>query len=75
MEWPIVAIIAVVLLIGGSKLPSLARNLGRAQGELKKGLAEGAEETARLESEKLAERAKFDDAVAREVSRRENPPT
>jgi sec-independent protein translocase protein TatA len=75
MEWPIVAIIAAVLLIGGSKLPSLARNLGRAQGELKKGLAEGAEEAAALEAAKAAkaaEKAKFDDAVAAEVAKRAN---
>ena len=37
--WIIVAL--VVVLFGGSRLPKIARNLGRAQGELKKGLAEG----------------------------------
>ncbi|MGA1764767.1 MAG: Sec-independent protein translocase subunit TatA/TatB [Ilumatobacteraceae bacterium] len=31
----------VVVLFGGSRLPKIARNLGRAQGELKKGLSEG----------------------------------
>jgi sec-independent protein translocase protein TatA len=30
-----------VVLFGGSRLPKIARNLGRAQGELKKGLSEG----------------------------------
>jgi len=30
-----------VVLFGGSRLPKIARNLGRAQGELKRGLAEG----------------------------------
>ncbi|MBT3249042.1 MAG: twin-arginine translocase TatA/TatE family subunit [Actinobacteria bacterium] len=44
-ELIIVAILAVVLF-GGSQLPKLARNLGRAQKELQKGLAEGAAETA-----------------------------
>jgi sec-independent protein translocase protein TatA len=29
------------VLFGGSRLPKIARNLGRAQGELKRGLAEG----------------------------------
>jgi sec-independent protein translocase protein TatA len=44
-EWFIV--LAVVLVIfGGSQLPKMARNLGRAQQELKKGLAEGAAEAA-----------------------------
>ncbi len=44
-ELIIVAILAVVLF-GGSQLPKLARNLGRAQKELQKGLAEGAAEAA-----------------------------
>ena len=39
-ELLIVAGIALVLF-GGSQLPKLARNLGRAQRELQKGLAEG----------------------------------
>jgi sec-independent protein translocase protein TatA len=39
--------LAVVLLVfGGAQLPKMARNLGRAQQELKKGLAEGAAESA-----------------------------
>ena len=37
--WIIIAL--VVVLFGGSRLPKIARNLGRAQGELKKGLLEG----------------------------------
>lgn len=37
--WIIIAL--AVVLFGGSRLPKIARNLGRAQGELKKGLAEG----------------------------------
>ncbi|HIM65318.1 MAG TPA: twin-arginine translocase TatA/TatE family subunit [Acidimicrobiia bacterium] len=44
-ELLIVLIIGVVLF-GGSQLPKLARNLGRAQKELQKGLAEGAREVA-----------------------------
>jgi sec-independent protein translocase protein TatA len=70
MEWPIVAVVALIVLIGGSKLPSLARNLGRAQGELKKGLAEGAQEASELAAAKVAEKAKFDAAVADEVAKR-----
>jgi len=42
-EWLIVAIIALVLF-GGSQLPKLARNIGQAQKEFKKGMAEAAEE-------------------------------
>ena len=37
--WIIIAL--AVVLFGGSRLPKIARNLGRAQGELKRGLAEG----------------------------------
>ena len=43
----VVAILAVVLLFGGRKLPELARGLGSASREFKKGIAEGdAEEAA-----------------------------
>ena len=42
-ELVLVAIVAVVLF-GGSQLPKLARNLGRAQKELRDGMAEGATE-------------------------------
>jgi sec-independent protein translocase protein TatA len=41
-EWIIVAIVAVVMLFGATKLPEIARNFGRAQGEFKKGLTDGA---------------------------------
>jgi len=44
-ELLIVAIIGLVLF-GGSQLPKLARNLGRAQKELQKGLAEGQEDAS-----------------------------
>ena len=43
-DWVIVAIIAVVVLFGASKLPDIARNLGRSSGEFKKGLKEGHDE-------------------------------
>ena len=42
-ELLIVAIIGLVLF-GGSQLPKLARNLGRAQRELQKGISGGAGE-------------------------------
>jgi sec-independent protein translocase protein TatA len=41
-EWGIIIVLAVVVLVfGGSQLPKLARSLGSAQNEFKKGLAEG----------------------------------
>lgn len=36
--------LAVLVLFGGSQLPKIARNIGKAQAELKKGLAAGADE-------------------------------
>jgi sec-independent protein translocase protein TatA len=42
-EWIIVLVI-VLLVFGGSQLPKLAKNLGKAQKEFKDGLAEGVEE-------------------------------
>ena len=42
-EW--ISVLVIVLVVcGGSQLPKVARNLGKAQNELKKGLAEGAAE-------------------------------
>jgi sec-independent protein translocase protein TatA len=37
----IVIIVAVVVLFGGTQIPKIARSLGSAQSEFKKGLAEG----------------------------------
>ncbi len=40
-EW-IIVLVVVLVIFGGSQLPKLARNLGKAQKEFKEGLAEGA---------------------------------
>lgn len=52
-EWLIVVIVALVLF-GGSQIPKLAKNLGQAQNEFKRGLSEGKQddETAEIEPEK-----------------------
>ena len=42
-EWIIVLVI-VLLVFGGSQLPKLAKNLGKAQKEFKDGLAEGSKD-------------------------------
>jgi sec-independent protein translocase protein TatA len=42
----VVVVIGAVLLFGATKLPQIARNLGKAQGEFKKGLKEGNVEDA-----------------------------
>jgi sec-independent protein translocase protein TatA len=40
----IVVLVVILVLFGGSRIPKLAKNLGQAQKEFKKGLAEGAKE-------------------------------
>ena len=37
----IVIVVAAIVIFGGSRIPKLARSLGSAQSEFKKGLAEG----------------------------------
>ena len=39
-EWLVILLVAV-LLFGGKKIPELARSLGKARFEFKKGLSEG----------------------------------
>jgi sec-independent protein translocase protein TatA len=60
--WIVLAVI--LLLFGGSQLPKLARNLGKAQKEFKDGLAEGreADEAAKAEAAKI-ESAKNDSST------------
>ena len=60
----ILILVIVVLLFGSKKIPDLARSLGKAKGEFKKGTAEGEallkEEEAKakeLEQKKEAEKA------------------
>ncbi|MGA0878403.1 MAG: twin-arginine translocase TatA/TatE family subunit [Ilumatobacteraceae bacterium] len=40
----IVVLVVILVLFGGSQIPKLARNLGQAQKEFKKGLADGAKD-------------------------------
>ena len=47
-EWLIVVVIVVVLIFGASRIPSLAKSLGRAQGEFQKGKVESDLELKKL---------------------------
>lgn len=61
-EW-IIVLVVVLVIFGGSQLPKLARNLGKAQKEFKDGLAEGEREAAtRRSAESTAT-----DATSRDV--------
>ena len=55
--WQIVLLLVVIVLVFGSKkLPELARALGKAKGEFKKGLAEGEKEDSEEEPAKEIEK-------------------
>jgi sec-independent protein translocase protein TatA len=43
-EWVIIAIVAIVVIFGAKKIPEIARSMGRAQSEFKKGVKDGASE-------------------------------
>jgi sec-independent protein translocase protein TatA len=50
----IVLVIALILFGGAKKIPEIARSLGKAKGEFKKGMEEdAAEEAAKKESTKI----------------------
>ena len=53
----IICIVVIALLFGGKKIPELARSLGKAKGEFKKGLAEGEAEEKTAEKEPAKELA------------------
>lgn len=42
----LIILVVVLLLFGTTKLPKLARSLGQAQGEFKKGLRDGGNKTS-----------------------------
>ena len=61
-EW-IIVLVVVLVIFGGSQLPKLARNLGKAQKEFKDGLSEGEQEAAQRAAADKA--AAIDPAVER----------
>ena len=45
--WQVVIVVLIIaVLFGAKKIPELARSIGKAKGEFKKGLAEGEKEEA-----------------------------
>lgn len=50
----LICLAVLLLLFGGKKIPDLARSLGKAKGEFKKGLAEGEKEEPKPLEEKKA---------------------
>jgi sec-independent protein translocase protein TatA len=50
MEWVILIVIVVVLIFGARKIPELAKSIGRASGEFKKGKREADLEAASMSS-------------------------
>jgi sec-independent protein translocase protein TatA len=48
----IIVLIIVLLVFGGSQLPKLAKNLGKAQKEFKDGLADGMKDESKDDSTK-----------------------
>jgi sec-independent protein translocase protein TatA len=63
-EW-IIVLVVVLVIFGGSQLPKLAKNLGKAQKEFKDGLAEGqAADKKEADSAAVAAAAAADAAAA-----------
>jgi sec-independent protein translocase protein TatA len=54
-EW-IIVLVVVLVIFGGSQLPKLARNLGKAQKEFKDGLADGQADTVKPDPNAAAPR-------------------
>lgn len=53
----IVLIVVIAVLFGSTQIPKLARSLGSAQSEFKKGLAEGAKGDAKGDAPNEADKA------------------
>ena len=55
-------VVAFVLFGGAKKIPELAKSLGKAKNEFKKGLAEGEKEMAEADATEAAAKAKEEPA-------------
>ncbi len=60
----IIVLVVILLLFGSTKLPKLARSIGEASQEFKKGVADGGKDDAKaIESRKTESRPKPTDKV------------
>jgi len=66
-----IVLLVVLLLFGGSQLPKLAKNIGKAQKEFKDGLAEGQKEVAQAP----AQAAPAPQPAPAPAEQQQNPPT
>jgi len=76
--WELILILAVILLLFGStRLPQLARGMGKSISEFKKGISEGGQEDERELAEKQreqlrdAERAREDELASADIKARQ----
>lgn len=71
-HWEIIAIVAVGLLLFGSRLPSIARSVGKSITEFKKGVkdvqAEATSEPPRIEEKRTVDTLKTSEVPAEKVS-------
>ncbi len=56
----LIVLAVVVVLFGGSQLPKLAKNIGKAQREFKEGLAEGSKSSSDKSDAAKSDSAKSD---------------
>jgi sec-independent protein translocase protein TatA len=54
LDGVVVIVVILVVLFGGSQIPKLARSLGSAQSQFKKGLEEGKSETTDTGTDKAS---------------------
>ena len=65
--WQVIIVVAIIaVLFGAKKIPELARSIGKAKGEFKKGLIEGEKEEA--EAEKSVAEEKKAEEPAKEIA-------
>lgn len=53
----LICVLIIAVLFGAKKIPELARSIGKAKGEFKKGLQEGEKELSEADAAEAAEKA------------------